>query len=132
MKVLDAKFAKEFILHVNFVGVGRFAIAVGVDVGMGSKRSKLRNERIRLYSEMLNLSNAKIFYLEADMWKEAENTEKAIQEAYQCMEVAIAEFLNAWEEISAGSASRRVDIDSIKTKNKDFAEELLDLTEWGM
>lgn len=30
-----AMFAKEFVLHVNFVGVGRFAIAVGTDVSMG-------------------------------------------------------------------------------------------------
>lgn len=120
------------LLRVNFVGIGRFVIAIGVDVGMGIKRSKLRNERIALYSEMLNLSNAKIFYLEADMWKEAENTEKAIQEAYQSMEIAITEFSNAWKEISSGSASRGASIDSIRKKNKDFAQELLEITEWGI
>ncbi len=32
-----AVFAKEFILKVNFVGVGRFAIAAGTDIGMGIK-----------------------------------------------------------------------------------------------
>lgn len=127
-----AGFAKEFILHINFVGIGRFAVAIGVDVGMGIKRSKLLNERIALYSEMLNLSNTKIFYLEADMWKEAENTEKAIQETYQSMEVAIAEFSNAWEEICAGSASRRAGVGLIRKKNKDFAQELLETTEWGI
>jgi hypothetical protein len=43
-----ALFAKEFILRVNFVGVGRFAVAVVTDMAMGVKRSRRRNERMAI------------------------------------------------------------------------------------
>lgn len=41
-------FFGNFILRVNFVGIGRFAIAVGSDVGMGIKKSKTEDEKIKL------------------------------------------------------------------------------------
>jgi hypothetical protein len=34
-----ALFAKEFVLRVNFVGVGRFAVAAATDIAMGVNRS---------------------------------------------------------------------------------------------
>ena len=34
-------FAKCFILRVNFVGIGRFTLAVGVDVFMGIRKGRL-------------------------------------------------------------------------------------------
>ena len=57
----------NFILRVNFVGVGRFAIAVSSDLTMGIKKSKKENERMRLRRGITTL-NAKVFYKEADMW----------------------------------------------------------------
>ena len=82
-------FLANMIMKVNFVGIGRFAIAFGTDVAMGIKRSKLRNERIKVYSEMIALTNAKVFYKEAEMWHTAEETGKAIEEAYKVMENSI-------------------------------------------
>lgn len=75
-------FAKEFALNVNFVGIGRLTVQIGVDVGMGVKRAKLINERIALSTEMLNLSNAKIQYNEDGMMKVANSTGEAINRLY--------------------------------------------------
>lgn len=125
-------FNASCILRINFVGVGRFAIALGTDVAMGIKKNKKENERMTLRSEELNLLNAKVFYKQADMWIEAENTEKAIQEAYERMEIAMIEFSDAWEEIASGSESRKRSADAIRENNKDFAKELLDTLEWGI
>jgi len=125
-------FNASCILRINFVGVGRFAIALGTDVAMGIKKNKKENERMTLRSEELNLLNAKVFYKQADMWIEAENTEKAIQEAYQSMETAVIEFSDTWEEIKSGSESRNRSADAIRENNKDFANELLDTLEWGI
>ena len=125
-------FNASCILRVNFVGVGRFAIALGTDVAMGIKKNKKENERMTLRSEELNLLNAKVFYKQADMWIEAENTEKAIQEAYRSMETAVNEFSDAWEEIQSGSESRKRSADAIRENNKDFANDLLDTLEWGI
>ena len=120
------------ILRINFVGVGRFAVAIGTDVGMGGKKSKKESERLILRGEELQFLNAKVFYKEADMWIEAENIEKAIQETCIVMEKAAAEYRNAWDEIKDGSENRRESVEKIKKNNKEFADELSDLLEWGV
>lgn len=121
----------NFILRVNFVGVGRFAIAVSNDVGMEMKKGKMENKRIRLREEELKLLNAKVFYKEADMWIAAENTHKAMEEVYVTMEKAVEDFVYTWDEIRQGSEKRGEYIDKIKKDNSDFTQELLDLMEWG-
>lgn len=120
------------ILRINFVGIGRFAIAIGTDIGMGIKKSKKESERMILRGEKLQLLNAKVFYKEADMWIEAENTEKAIQETYVIMEETATKFENIWNEIKEGSENRRQYTEKLKKKNKAFADELSDLAEWGI
>ena len=119
-----ALFAKEMILRVNFVGVGRFAIAVVTDVGMGIKREKLRDERMKLYSEMLYLSNAKIFYLEAGMWKEAEETQIVLEKTWDIAEKSIEAAGKQWSEIEnkTENISKK-----ISTLPEDFKQELLDI-----
>lgn len=120
------------ILRINFVGVGRFAIAIGTDIGMEIKKSKKENEHMILRGEQLQLLNAKVFYKEADMWIEAEDTEKAIREAYIMMEKTATEFEDAWNEIKESSESRKESIEKIKQNDKEFAGELSDLLEWGV
>lgn len=120
------------ILRINYVGVGRFAIAIGTDIGMGIKKSKKENERMKLKGEQIKLLGAKMFYKQTDMWIEAQNTDEAIQQAYVIMEQTMSEFADAWAEIEAGSEDRKKCIDAIKNNDKEFADELADLLEWGI
>ncbi|MGN1133597.1 MAG: hypothetical protein ACI4RN_03980 [Oscillospiraceae bacterium] len=92
-------FAKNFILKINFVGIGRFAIAIGSDVTMGVKRNKLRNERMQVYIEQIALLKAKVYYHTADMWIAAEDTGKSIEEAYNQMKKSIEIFTDSIIEI---------------------------------
>lgn len=96
-------FAKEFILHVNFVGIGRFAIAVGTEVGMGIKRGKLVDERIKVMGQELTLLNTKVYYtfgmlycteadmLEAEqvMWIAEQDTGKTLSVIYENTQEAV-------------------------------------------
>lgn len=91
-----ALFVKEFLLRVNFVGIGRFAIAIGTDVYMGYNRNALRNERMGIFSEQLHLMNAKIYYKQANVWITAKNAEETINEAYEMMERTSAVYVDAW------------------------------------
>ena len=120
------------ILRINFVGVGRFAIAIGSDINMGTKKSKRENERMILLGEQLELLNAKLFYKEADMWIEAENTDKALKEAVVMMDNTANAFVDTWEEIKEGSDRRKDYAEKIRNQNKNFANELSDLIEWGI
>ncbi len=64
-------FWKDFILHVNFVGIGRFTVAVGSDISMGANREKAVKERLDLTNKRLALQNAKVYYYQENMWIEA-------------------------------------------------------------
>lgn len=77
--VYNPKLYADFVLRINFVGLGRFAIAIGTDIYMGVKRQKLINERMCRQSEQLLLGTAKVFYKQADMWISAKTTSEAIE-----------------------------------------------------
>lgn len=92
-----AAFGAQLVLRVNFVGIGRFAIAAYSDVSMGSQRERLRDERIAVLSEQLHWANAKVAYLQADVWQAAERTEASLQEAEQMMRQSAEISIRAWE-----------------------------------
>ena len=109
-------FNPSCILRINFVGIGRFAIAIGTDIVMGVKKSKKENQRINLTNEQLHLMNAKIFYKEADMWIKAEDAGKSITEVYEIIEPSFQFTICAWSEIYK-------DMDKIKETLKKKREE---------
>lgn len=81
-------FAKEFVLRVNFVGMGRFSIAVATDVNMGIKKEYMHAEKIVLLTERLQLINAKVYYIQADTFIAAKSTAETINEALAATEKA--------------------------------------------
>ena len=124
-------FWKDFILRVNFVGIGRFAIAVVADVGMGTKRQQAINDRLKLKSQSLMLQNAKIFYLQEGMWIEAEATEQAMEQLYVVAEKA-AEYLFASCEVISGSIEHIGDtVPEVERNNPGLIDEMKDILQWG-
>lgn len=73
-------FIPNMALRVNFVGIGRFTIAIGSDLYMGYKCSKRKDERMHRQTEQLMLSSAKFYYRQAGMWVAAEDADEAINE----------------------------------------------------
>lgn len=126
-----ALLAKEFLLRVNFVGIGRFAIAVGSDASMGMKRERIRNERIAILSERLHLLNAKVYYLQADLWIAAEKTENTLNEVMGMMQQTSVIYFESWkanrESIKKiGDYSKDID-----TKNEGLTGDIIDILTWG-
>lgn len=124
-------FWKDFVLRVNFVGIGRFAIAVGTDIGMGVKRNNLINERIECNAKIIQYQNAKIFYSESNMWVSAENVEKSMQELYKEAEnciIQVADDYNAIQEDIKIFGNKINDIEKI---NPGIRERLKKRAIWG-
>ena len=122
-----AGFAKNFILRVNFVGIGRFAIAIGVDVGMGIKKSKKEKERIVLNNEKLHLLNAKLFYKEEKVWEAAKDAQTSVNELFDAIETVtpdIVKTLGNIEESIVGIADLELNEDTL-----DLLADLLDIDE---
>lgn len=77
--VYNSKFWSDIVLRVNFVGVGRFAVAVATDVGMGVQLQNRHWDKIFAQNEQIHLLNAKIQYKLADNWIQVENTGRALR-----------------------------------------------------
>lgn len=127
----QAAFFKEFILNVNFVGVGRFALAVGSEVKAEGKKSKLERERIKVMNGQLHLLNAKSYYMMEDSWRLVEGTERSIDETIDVMEKSIVISKGLWLENVSSLENIRKYRDGIKENNSDCIDEMLDMLEWG-
>lgn len=133
------------LLRVNFVGVGRFIIAIGVDVGMGVKRSKLINERMAVMSKELTLLNAKVYYkcaeihfsevdmMEAQqvMWLTAQDTQQALLEAYSVAEESVLFIQQSISEIRANLEKISEYKESIEKYNPGLPKDIINITRFG-
>jgi hypothetical protein len=123
-------FLAQFILRVNFVGVGRFAIAVSTDAYMGVKRTKLRDERMYLYSEQLHMMNAKIFYSQAGVWIAAETAQQALNEVFSIMEQAVCAFQEAIREDNDHLSKFEQYVPKIEENNRKMICDIIEELEW--
>ena len=69
-------FVAQAILRINFVGVGRFAIAIKSDVSGAISKSKLENEKLLVENKLLRLTCSKIYYLDAKALSELNKANK--------------------------------------------------------
>lgn len=121
----------KFVLKVNFVGLGRFFIAVGTDIGMGIKRQKLIKEKMQYKSEYGMLQIAKLFYMQEGMWIEAVDTEKAINDLCDTAEKSMLYFVESCNEISENIESIDNYVSGAKDKNPELVNDMIDILEWG-
>lgn len=122
---------RKFLLKVNFVGVGRFAIAVVTDIGMGIKRSNKRNERMAICNEQIHLLNAKVFYYEADMWISAESAGKSMEELYSIAENSIRFTFESIAEIEENMDKIDTHLEKAEQNNPGLMQDMLDILNWG-
>ncbi len=120
-------FAGQFILHINFVGIGRVAVAMYADVGMGIERIFRHRKRVALCNEQINLISAKVFYKQTDMWITAESTGKTIEKAYTIMERSIVYYIDAINEMHSDLKTISTLSPAIVDHNPDLIEEINDI-----
>lgn len=56
---------KQFVLRLNFVGIGAFAVTLGAETVLGIKRGRLVGNQRKLYSELNDITCAEIYYKNA-------------------------------------------------------------------
>jgi len=136
-----AGFAKNFILRVNFVGIGRLAIAVFSDLSMENKKIKTQYERIDIYNQMLLLSSAKLHYkqiqtyellndfakTEENIWRTLADNERGFIELLQLYEQSVQESINTYCEHHEIVNSIGNMIPNIAKNNPGLIEWMLDI-----
>lgn len=124
-------FFSNMLLRVNFVGVGRFAVAVTSDIGMGISRTIKRNQRIKFQEEQILLLDAKVYYKQAGMWIAAESTSETLEEAYNLMEKTTETFARAVEDVKYSLDSVGEIVPAIEKKNPELMDDIQDILNWG-
>lgn len=124
-QVASPTFWKDFILRVNFVGIGRFAIAIGTDVGMGLKKSALENKRMILMSEQIELLNARVFYYQENMWLQIDATESSLEDLERYIEYSANVFSDSYSDIEESIRKIGNYIPEAEKKNPGLTNQLL-------
>ena len=144
--VTNPAFVHNMIVKVNFVGVGRFAIAVGSDVSMGVKKGKAKKEHSKVMSQIICLSNVKVYYknvellceyselhereaemhkTEADMWVEVKKTKQSIDDLYDQAEKVGKFYIKTINEMD--ESFERIDhlLPDVEKMNPGLVDEIL-------
>ena len=121
-----AAFMTGFLLRVNFVGVGRFAVAVFSDLRMGAKLGGAHWKKIVVQNEKLHLLNAKLFYKSAEMWMEAEKTEKAMQDLYRTVGKSLSQWGLYYSETQKDLKSISTYTSGMDVHNPGLRDQLID------
>lgn len=114
------------LLRVNFVGVGRFAVAIGMDAWMETQQQKYKDQRMHMRGVELHLENAKLFYMQADMWVEAKKTAVAIDALEQEIEAGFRKASEHWRVIQRSLDNSAKHISEIRKKDPERIKELYD------
>lgn len=124
-----ATFLAKMALRVNFVGVGRFTIAIYSDVKMGVQRKRKIYEKLDLQGKKLNFYNAKIYYKQADMWVEASNAEQEIAALLNVEKIVLAEYIRNWNEMDRDVHDIGNLVDDIEKEFPEFKKDILSILE---
>lgn len=119
-----AVFWGKFALRVNFVGVGRFVIALGTDFYMGYQRKRLIAERMTTRNYLMVATNAKMFYYEANMWISAQQAGEALHATYEKLKVFYINYSTIDKEFKETSKSINHELDHME-KGLDFYKQYL-------
>jgi len=129
------------LMRINFVGIGRFAIAITTDVAMGIKKVRKQEERAAITQQMLLYTEAKLFYRCADsslkmseikvqeknmydeegaMWIQVGNTADNFCNLYQIAHSVGVYYVKTINEINSSFNVIEKDIVDLKETNPDF------------
>ena len=78
------------------------------------------------YNQMLALSEAKVYYLDAGMWCSAIDTGKTLEKTMEIAENSVAYFAESWQSIEADMQIIGEEVADIVDSDSDFAQEILD------
>ena len=123
-----AEFGRQVVLRLNFVGIGRFTIALGTDAFMGLRKGKKSRERMLLKAESLYLLETKMYYGESLMWSAVKDANQSVDSLYEAMQRLSVQITDDMKAVQGSiSAIAETDMTAIEEQNKGLTAELLDI-----
>lgn len=127
-----AEFVGALVLRVNFVGVARTSVAIGIDIHQGVKQASEKRARIGLVNQQLALLDARISYAVDDAWQAAGDATAALRATSEALAAAAAEFDGAWMGIGEDSVVLGREIEAMRTQQPAFHARALEDLDWGV
>lgn len=122
-----ATFCGQFLLRVNFVGVGRFAIAVGSDMSMETKKSYLESQISSIKSQIMFYKEAKVYYRVGSSMEIAIDAEKVIDGLRNNIINYRDQYRKVITDMDVDSKDIIALADGFKNKNPKATKELIDI-----
>ena len=118
-------FWKELIFSVNFVGIGRCVIAVGVEIKMEYDKRKILKERVDFKYQLLTLRGAKMYIHQNNMWRAAQNAEESIKELSNCFSQLDSLLIDLMSQSGHDFEDMPLLIQGIAEHNPDLREKII-------
>lgn len=124
------KFLNNFVLHINYIGVGRVILALGADLYMGAKLAKERQVRSEMIDEMIKLENLKVSYKQNDVWVKAKSAGEVIDRSYAMIQ-EVSEFArDSYSETKADLMKIGDGISKLDERNPGLIDDMKDIIHW--
>ena len=122
------EFGRQVVLRLNFVGIGRFTVALGTDAFMGLRKGKKSKERMLLKAESLYLLEAKMYYGDKLMWFAVKDANQSVDSLYEAMQHLSMQIVDDMKAVQGSiNAIEETDASAIEEQNKGLTAELLDI-----
>ena len=124
------KFLNNFVLHINYIGIGRVIIALGADLYMGAMLAKERQIRSEMIDEMIKLENIKVSYKQNDVWVKAKKTGEVIDQAYAMIQEVSDFARDSYSETKSDLMKIGNGINLVDERNPGLTDDLKDIIHW--
>lgn len=120
-------FWKDLIFSINFVGIGRCAIAVGTDIKMGVDRRHMISERMMDMNKSLALHEAKVYLFQSETWKAAGDAQEALAELINTAKQKVANIESSIARMDKKWNGSLNNLSDIINDSPDLGKELLNI-----
>lgn len=118
-----ATFILNMALRVNIVGVGRLVIAIGNDISMGLRKSKMRRLRSQVMNEQIHLCNAKLYIKQNDTWVAAKDAANSLVQLENTANQALQKAAETWHSVEIDLLNIEEGLDNLRD-DEDFMKQL--------
>lgn len=119
-------FNSNTLLKLNFVGIGRFTVALGTDFAMGLSKGKCNREQMLLKNQMLCLYEAKMYQGEVLLWEATQEADASIDGLEKAMCACTYDVNQSLCHINKKVESiKTISASSINENNPTLAREIL-------
>ena len=123
-----AEFARQAIIRLNFVGVGRFTVALGTDAIMGIKKHIKLKDRMILKNQILSLLQVKLYRGEVLLWTTVKEAHCSMSEFEQALTTALLQISSDAEDFQESiSGIAQTDFTSLEGFNPGLTSEILSI-----